>query len=199
MSAMDLFYAARDPGGHPGRHVEGRFQRRRNVGHAGGAGGAAGRSRCHHAADPHHPRHGQRRIVLEDMERQEPPSASAGACIGVGLGYQFAASVSRCAVSLAVGFISVTFGFYRLVIERRNDPVDPTRTWACFICGIGSGVTSMIVHAGGPPFQMFVMPQQKPAHHTFVGTSVIFFGDEPMKVLLISSSASSARAVSPCR
>jgi uncharacterized protein len=99
-----------------------------------------------------------------------------GACIGVGLGYQFAASVPDAAVSLAVGFISVTFGFYRLVIERRGPIRSTPRGHGLlgFICGIGSGVTSMIVHAGGPPFQMFVMPQKLP-HHTFVGTSVIFF------------------------
>jgi uncharacterized membrane protein YfcA len=39
-----------------------------------------------------------------------------------------------------------------------------------FLCGF----TSMIAHAGGPPFQIYVMPQKlSPA--VFVGTGAIFF------------------------
>ena len=37
-----------------------------------------------------------------------------------------------------------------------------------------AGFTSMIAHAGGPPFQIYVMPQQLP-RDIFVGTGVMFF------------------------
>ncbi len=36
------------------------------------------------------------------------------------------------------------------------------------------GFTSMIAHAGGPPFQIYVMPQRLP-RDVFVGTGAIFF------------------------
>jgi uncharacterized membrane protein YfcA len=38
-----------------------------------------------------------------------------------------------------------------------------------------SGFTSQIAHAGGPPFQIWVMPQHLP-RDIFVGTTAIFFG-----------------------
>jgi signal transduction histidine kinase len=39
---------------------------------------------------------------------------------------------------------------------------------------VATGFTSQIAHAGGPPFQMWVMPQ-KPPHTVFAGTTAIFF------------------------
>ena len=36
------------------------------------------------------------------------------------------------------------------------------------------GFTSMIAHAGGPPFQIYVMPQRLPPA-VFVGTGALFF------------------------
>ena len=40
--------------------------------------------------------------------------------------------------------------------------------------GLLCGFTSMVAHAGGPPFQIYVMPQKlKPA--VFVGTGAVFF------------------------
>jgi uncharacterized membrane protein YfcA len=40
--------------------------------------------------------------------------------------------------------------------------------------GAVSGFTSMISHAGSPPFQIYVMPQKLDAR-VFVGTNVLFF------------------------
>src|SRR4051812_27173834 len=42
------------------------------------------------------------------------------------------------------------------------------------LCGGLSGFTSMIAHAGAPPFQIYVLPQRL-ERDIFVGTSVIFF------------------------
>ena len=40
--------------------------------------------------------------------------------------------------------------------------------------GAVAGFTSMIAHAGGPPFQIYVIPQRLP-REVFVGTGVVFF------------------------
>ena len=40
--------------------------------------------------------------------------------------------------------------------------------------GAVAGFTSMIAHAGGPPFQIYVIPQRLP-RDLFVGTGVMFF------------------------
>lgn len=100
-----------------------------------------------------------------------------GAFVGVLLGYRFASLVPESGICLAVGLISVLFGARRLLVERRVDaapPVARPRVLWGMICGAGSGFTSMIAHAGAPPFQIFVMPQRL-ERDVFIGTGVIYF------------------------
>ncbi len=98
------------------------------------------------------------------------------AMIGTGTGYLMAAQVSDAAVRLAVGVIAMGFALRRIVLEWRKAPPTPIRAdvprgvfW-----GWVTGFTSMIAHAGGPPFQIYVMPQRLP-RDVFVGTGAIFF------------------------
>lgn len=99
-----------------------------------------------------------------------------GAILGVGLGWLFAASVSADAVLAAVGAISILFGAYRLWAERggRIAAASNSPFWVGGMFGIATGFTSQIAHAGGPPFQMWVMPRRLP-RDVFIGTTAIFF------------------------
>jgi uncharacterized membrane protein YfcA len=99
-----------------------------------------------------------------------------GAIVGIGLGYLLAASVSEAAVMAVLGAISVLFGAYRLWAERggRISASRHSPSWVGTLFGVATGFTSQIAHAGGPPFQMWVMPR-KLERDTFVGTSAIFF------------------------
>lgn len=99
-----------------------------------------------------------------------------GAIAGVVIGWWFAASVSSGAVLAMVGTISILFGIYRLWIERGGRIAASSRspTWVGSLFGVATGFTSQIAHAGGPPFQMWVMPRQLP-RDVLVGTSAIFF------------------------
>ena len=99
-----------------------------------------------------------------------------GAIVGVGLGFAFAASVPEAAVMAALGAVSILFGAYRLWIERGHVVAASSRSpaWVGSLFGIATGFTSQIAHAGGPPFQMWVMPRRLP-RDVFVGTSAIFF------------------------
>jgi len=92
------------------------------------------------------------------------------------LGWWFAASVSSRAVLVAVGAISVTFGLYRLWVERGGRVVAASDSpgWVGALFGVATGFTSQIAHAGGPPFQIWVMPRQL-ARDVLVGTTAIFF------------------------
>lgn len=99
-----------------------------------------------------------------------------GAILGVGLGWLFAASVSADAVLAAVGAISILFGVYRLWAERggRIAAASNSPAWVGGLFGIATGFTSQIAHAGGPPYQMWVMPRRLP-RDVFIGTTAIFF------------------------
>lgn len=99
-----------------------------------------------------------------------------GAVAGVLAGYVFAAWVSDAAVAVLVGLIGVGFGLQRLIGELRGTTIEPQRGGIVFgvICGAGSGFTSMIAHAGGPPFAVYMLPQRLD-RDLFLGTSVIFF------------------------
>ena len=81
------------------------------------------------------------------------------------------------AVALVLGVISVAFALRRFLAARYAPA--PTRTTppnrpAGLFWGAVAGFTSMIAHAGGPPFQIYVLPQHLP-RDTFVGTGVVFF------------------------
>ncbi|TFI57313.1 sulfite exporter TauE/SafE family protein [Sphingomonas parva] len=99
-----------------------------------------------------------------------------GAVAGVGLGYVLAAAVSADAVMAALGAVSILFGAYRLWAERggRIAASSSSPRWVGSLFGVITGFTSQIAHAGGPPFQMWVMPR-KLDRDVFVGTSAIFF------------------------
>ena len=97
-----------------------------------------------------------------------------GCLIGVFLGWLMAAHVSDDLVKLGVGLISI--GVVILYWNKREiigDPVQRGVPLGVF-WGAIAGFTSFVAHAGGPPFQVYVMPQRLPPQ-TYVGTSTWFF------------------------
>jgi uncharacterized protein len=99
-----------------------------------------------------------------------------GATSGILTGYLLAAQVSDAAIKLAVGLISIAFAIRRLVLERggREPKATPADVPRGMFWGWVTGFTSMIAHAGGPPFQIYVMPQRLP-RDVFVGTGAVVF------------------------
>jgi len=99
-----------------------------------------------------------------------------GAAVGIGLGWLLAARISSDAVMAVLGAISILFGIYRLAAERGGRIAASSRSpaWVGSLFGIATGFTSQIAHAGGPPFQMWVMPRRL-ERDVYVGTSAIFF------------------------
>lgn len=100
------------------------------------------------------------------------------AAVGIFGGYALAAWVKPAAVELAVGAISIAFAVQRLWVERRAAPYREARPeglpWRGVLAGMAAGFTSQISHAGGPPFQMYVLPKRLP-RDAFIGTSALFF------------------------
>ena len=96
-----------------------------------------------------------------------------GALAGILTGWLVAAYVSEASVRIAVGLLGVGFALYRLALGNRAVASVPGRLaghfwgWVC-------GFVSFIAHAGGPPFQVFTLPQRL-QRDIFVGTGAVFF------------------------
>lgn len=110
-----------------------------------------------------------------EFDRRNLATLLPGATLGVLAGYLLAAKVSDAAVGLAVGVISISFALRRLLGGKAaSSPVTRATYPAGTFWGAVCGFTSMIAHAGGPPFQIYLMPQRLPPA-VFVGTGALFF------------------------
>ncbi len=95
--------------------------------------------------------------------------------IGIAIGYYQAAYLPEEAANAAIGVISVIFGLRSLLSKKAaSAPPKKAEIPAGVFWGAVTGFTSMVLHAGGPPFQIYVMPQ-KLSRDIYVGTSVLFF------------------------
>lgn len=97
------------------------------------------------------------------------------AAIGVFAGWLFAGDTDEDVVRIIIGCVGLTFLAMRQWgrLGGRRDPrlADVPRG---LFWGSVSGFTSFVSHAGGPAFQLYVVPQQLPKM-MFAGTSTILF------------------------
>ena len=109
------------------------------------------------------------------FDRRTVVQAMPGLMIGIGIGTLLATKVSNEAVQLLVGLIASGFAVLSGMSAKRGDaPVIPSRAKVLFWSTIG-GFTSFVGNAGGPPMQVWIMPQQlKPA--AYAGSMSIMFG-----------------------
>jgi uncharacterized membrane protein YfcA len=97
------------------------------------------------------------------------------ALFGIILGYLLAAYVSAAAVELVIGVISIVFGARWLWIHW-SGVVRPhgSSDVAGLAWGTVSGFTSQIAHAGGVPFQLYMLPKRL-ERDVLIGTSSLYF------------------------
>lgn len=97
-----------------------------------------------------------------------------GAIIGIGIATLTASFVKDDDVRLIVGTIAVLFSlnywFKGGASAKQKLPSKPFG----FLMGSLSGYSSFVAHAGGPAFQLFVLPQ-KIDRKLYAGTAVMFF------------------------
>ncbi len=97
------------------------------------------------------------------------------ALFGIVLGYLLAAYVSTAAVELAIGLTSLVFGARYLWIHWRGvRRPHGSSTLAGVAWGTVSGFTSQIAHAGGVPFQLYMLPKRF-ERDVLIGTSSMYF------------------------
>ena len=97
-----------------------------------------------------------------------------GAAVGTLLGWALWAFVSDDAVLLFVGLITLVFVLDAMLpLRKKLEGLPPSRPWGAFWGGF-AGFTSFISHTGGPPFQIYALPQRLPPA-VYAGTSAVFF------------------------
>ena len=98
-----------------------------------------------------------------------------GTVIGIGVGWVLAAHVSDAFIRFVVGAVSIVFVLNAWIAPRLSmiKARPPSAAGGAF-WGAVSGFTSTLCQAGGPPFQVHVLPQKLPKM-TFVGTTAIYF------------------------
>tara|TARA_R110002020_G_scaffold19053_33_gene66221 strand:+ start:350 stop:1117 length:768 start_codon:yes stop_codon:yes gene_type:complete len=97
-----------------------------------------------------------------------------GAAVGTLLGWLLWAFVSDDAVLLFVGVVTLLFVLDALLpLRTKLEGLPPSRPWGSFWGGL-AGFTSFISHTGGPPFQIYALPQRLPPA-VYAGTSAVFF------------------------
>jgi len=96
-----------------------------------------------------------------------------GAAAGMGLAWLLASHISEDAVRIIIGVIGLAF-VGNTWLQRAD--IQPRRMGHAggVFWGFVSGFTSFMSQAGGPPFQVYVLPQRLPKL-VLVGTTTIFF------------------------
>jgi uncharacterized membrane protein YfcA len=93
---------------------------------------------------------------------------------GVLVGWLTASLVSDTAVKMMIGLLGVGFVLNAWRKRHAEPAPKPARWRQGMLWGSLSGFTSFISHAGGPPFQVYLLPQKLPKL-VFAGTSTLFF------------------------
>ena len=93
--------------------------------------------------------------------------------VGIGLGALALSVLDARAVTIAVGLITLTFaGLWFL--SGGQVRVRPRSVPKGIAAGLGSGVTTMVAHSGGPPLAMYLLPLGL-SKELYAGTTSIFF------------------------
>ena len=96
-----------------------------------------------------------------------------GGLLGIGIAWALATQVSDAFVRLVIGVIGVSFALNAWFGPQSAEAKKPGIAGGVF-WGVVAGFTSTLSQAGGPPFQVYVLPQRLPKL-TLVGTYTIYF------------------------
>ncbi|MCB2100282.1 MAG: sulfite exporter TauE/SafE family protein [Rhodobacterales bacterium] len=94
--------------------------------------------------------------------------------MGVGVGWATASLFSDAALALLIGLIGIGFCLNAWFGPGRGREARPAHVGRGLFWGTLAGFTSFISHAGGPPYQVYMLPQRLPKLE-FAGTTVIVF------------------------
>jgi uncharacterized membrane protein YfcA len=113
-------------------------------------------------------------VYRRDWDATNLRALLPGAFVGIAAAWALAAYVSDAQIRLVVGLIGVSFVLYRWLVAPQTLEVTRPHPWSGPFWGAMSGFTSTFAHAGGPPYQVYMLPQRL-AKMTYAGTTTMFF------------------------
>ena len=93
---------------------------------------------------------------------------------GVVLGWLTAAVVSDRFITFLIGAMGLAFCLNAWLRDQSRVPARPARPLWGWFWGSVAGFASFISHSGGPPFQVYMLPQKLPKA-VFAGTATLLF------------------------
>jgi uncharacterized membrane protein YfcA len=94
--------------------------------------------------------------------------------MGVFVGWLTASMISDLTIKFIIGLVGVSFCLQTWFKRGAASSPQAASKIKGYFWGAMAGFTSFISHAGGPPFQIYVLPQKLPKPE-FAGTATIFF------------------------
>ena len=96
-----------------------------------------------------------------------------GLLVGIGLGYLLFRILDHRAIAIAMAAITLVFvGLW--FIAGAEVTTRPRSTPKALAAGLGSGITTMVAHSGGPPLAMYLLPLGL-SKELYAGTTSLFF------------------------
>jgi uncharacterized protein len=113
-------------------------------------------------------------LYARQLDRRILAIMVPGCILGNLLAWQLSAWVSEEGLRFAIGIVTLLFVLDAwFPMRKRLERLSPSTGWGLF-WGAAAGLTSFVSHTGGPPYQIFVLPQRL-APQVFAGTTAVFF------------------------
>jgi uncharacterized membrane protein YfcA len=107
-----------------------------------------------------------------DWDRRIMAVIMPAGLVGIGIGWLTFSYLNDDWIRVLLGVIACGFVAWQ-VLAALPAPARPSR-WKGYACATGSGFTSFVAHAGGPPLAIYLLPQRLDKA-LYVGTTIIFF------------------------
>jgi uncharacterized membrane protein YfcA len=108
----------------------------------------------------------------KDWDRRNMTIIMPAGLVGIGIGWLTFKYLNDDWIRILLGLIACGFVAFNLLAGLPK-PAQPSRLKG-YLCATGSGFTSFVAHAGGPPLAMYLLPQRLDKA-LYVGTTIVFF------------------------
>ncbi len=113
-------------------------------------------------------------LYRREFDKRNLAILIGGGILGIGIGWLTASLVSDRMVAFMIGLIGIVFCVNTWRLRHVKVAPRPAQVPRGIFWGMVMGFSSFVSHSGGPPYQVYVLPQQLPKT-VYAGTTTIVF------------------------